>query len=619
MHRIRKIIWLFGLPCLFVLVSWRAVSCPYTKVEESFTIQAVHDILIFGVSPDALAQYDHQVFPGAVPRSFIGPLLLATVSYPFILISQTLGAVNTSADAQIAVRICLGTINVMAVAFFAQQCFVTTATAKKQAGSITRGSNVVLAGLFLLITAAQFHFAYWASRTIPNSLALPFVITAMTLVCRSIGNVSKGSQSILGDVRAAIWLLTFSTIVLRLEIVATLIPVGLYLLSTGKINFWNAFKTGAISGTMSVMLTAVVDTYFWQDLAHSRANDILGAFVTGLHNLATGQKPFLLWPELHALLFNVIEGKSSEWGVSPWHAYATSLVPKLLAFTSPLILFGVAAIVRGERSVVEARARFLLLTAVTHIAILSMLGHKEWRFVFYILPALNVVAAIGAGALLRSWLAKTILIALILLQVLLSLFTGYLSSINYPGGEAIKLLHEQLGSASGSQGRVHIDVLPAMTGVTLFQSLHLERTRSQGLVDRFAGLLPTTCEKDDCWIYDKTEDLPTSGPEAAQAWSSFTHILTDAPYCHVLRSRERGEALADSRQLFEPITEPIKSFSGLRRKNFSQIKGDYIGLAKTIMQLPNDCDLNHLMRLVLPVVIVEEPAVWLCRRKDHIA
>lgn len=30
----------------------------------------------------------------------------------------------------------------------------------------------------------------------------------------------------------------------------------------------------------------------------------------------------LLWPELEAILFNVVEGKSAEWGVSGWETSA---------------------------------------------------------------------------------------------------------------------------------------------------------------------------------------------------------------------------------------------------------------------------------------------------------
>ena len=61
---------------------------PYTKVEESFNIQATHDILVTGVpfanSTQVLkTSYDHVSFPGSVPRTFVGALALAGLSGPF--------------------------------------------------------------------------------------------------------------------------------------------------------------------------------------------------------------------------------------------------------------------------------------------------------------------------------------------------------------------------------------------------------------------------------------------------------------------------------------------------------------------------------------------------------
>jgi alpha-1,6-mannosyltransferase len=72
----------------FVLI--HLIVSPYTKVEESFNIQAIHDILIHGIpSKNAdqffTANYDHVSFPGSVPRTFVGALLLSGLSRPWVV------------------------------------------------------------------------------------------------------------------------------------------------------------------------------------------------------------------------------------------------------------------------------------------------------------------------------------------------------------------------------------------------------------------------------------------------------------------------------------------------------------------------------------------------------
>lgn len=46
------------------------------QVEESFNTQATHDLLFLSPTTE-LGEFDHLAFPGVVPRTFWGPLLLA--------------------------------------------------------------------------------------------------------------------------------------------------------------------------------------------------------------------------------------------------------------------------------------------------------------------------------------------------------------------------------------------------------------------------------------------------------------------------------------------------------------------------------------------------------------
>jgi alpha-1,6-mannosyltransferase len=82
-------LWHVGSLVILTLVFVHLYISPYTKVEESFNIQATHDILKYGVPTHNVdlrlkAQYDHMTFAGAVPRTFIGPLILAAVAKPFV-------------------------------------------------------------------------------------------------------------------------------------------------------------------------------------------------------------------------------------------------------------------------------------------------------------------------------------------------------------------------------------------------------------------------------------------------------------------------------------------------------------------------------------------------------
>ena len=76
--------------------------------------------------------------------------------------------------------------------------------------------------------------------------------------------------------------------------------------------------------------------------------------------------------------------------ISPFHTYFVAHIPKLLLSSTFLVILGF---------LVDSRLNALVSQALSFVICLSFLGHKEWRFIIYVVPWLNVVAARGARAL----------------------------------------------------------------------------------------------------------------------------------------------------------------------------------------------------------------------------
>lgn len=74
---------------------------------------------------------------------------------------------------------------------------------------------------------------------------------------------------------------------------------------------------------------------------------------------------------------------------SPAYAYFALTLPKLLLLALPFALFSLF---------VDRRARRIGVPALVYIAVMSGIRHKEWRFISYVLPVLNVCAASGVQA-----------------------------------------------------------------------------------------------------------------------------------------------------------------------------------------------------------------------------
>ncbi|KAF2221974.1 Alg9-like mannosyltransferase family-domain-containing protein [Elsinoe ampelina] len=528
-------------------------AAPYTKVEESFNIQAIHDILTFGIpnplDSDAVdyikTNYDHASFPGSVPRTFVGASVLAGLARPFV------GLLRSPEQVQLLVRGILGLINAAALVRF------------RVAVDVAYGRT---AGRFYLaFVACQFQLLFYASRTLPNYLALPLTIEASRALLLSLSTSPKLRPSSRRR-RLCLYLLTVSGIIFRSEVALLLATTAGTLGLFSGLKIRSELIPAVFAGALIALPTTLgLDTFLWRPrIALSLTYD------TGS---STFQIPVPTWPELQAFLYNTIQGHSSEWGTSPFHYYFTSALPKLLLNPIHLLLIPLSLTIPALRRT----SLTSLLPSLLFITLFSLLPHKEPRFIIYTLPLLLASSSSSASYLFTRrhksplYLLSTSLILLSLpLSLLLSTTTLYISTLNYPGAHALSLLHEMASPASLSFSsavpahihpptshpreppvslspseaahaltaaaaarhaasalrakghvRIHLDNLALQTGVTRFQEAH-RRSRAPP-----PGVVIVERSDRGNWVYDKTEDVARLN--APDFWLDVDFVVCERP------------------------------------------------------------------------------------------
>ena len=221
------------------------------------------------------------------------------------------------------------------------------------------------------------------------------------------------------------------------------------------------------------------------------------------------------------LLFNnPVEDRSAAWGTSPHHWYLSSALPRALGFALPLSCVG---------AILESECRTWFFSAATSIALLSCIPHKELRFVFPALPLLNLCAAVACERFWRSRVLRLGVLGVVAATAAATLIIfAPASRNNYPGGVALRLLHDDWGYAHGKPAVVHLDDLTCTSGASRFGE---ELVHAGWTYDKRDGLLDF--DEFDFRIAElPVEDAAFDVVATVEAFSGLKIDLRNFPFLH---------------------------------------------------------------------------------------
>jgi len=416
---------------VFALAMLHVYMCPFTKVEESFNMQAMHDfefILNFDLSG-----FDHFDFPGVVPRTFIGASVVSILSWPLI---KLLPSADVGMSALYISRIILA--------------FIICCSLSILQRSLTRNFGTRTGTWFSVACCSQFHLLFYMGRPLPNTYALGLCSLAL-------------AKWIDKQWAPAIFYLVFCTVVFRCDTLILTGIVSLMMMVQRETTLVSMIINGFSSGLCSLFFTLAFDSVCWRKL---------------------------VWPEGMVLFFNTIMNKSSEWGTMPYHWYFTRALPKSLLATFPLALLSIFK--PFEASIDVRTMYYFVLPSILYVAVYSILPHKEVRFLFQVFPFLTCAAACTIDKLERyyDWgnvdsskgkrrskfqkafarLTHVCIWGAMLGSFLISSVFLLISSHNYPGGYALQELqsYHLKKNTSSSVVHAHYCTYAAMSGITRF-------------------------------------------------------------------------------------------------------------------------------------------------------
>ena len=234
-------------------------------------------------------------------------------------------------------------------AFMLPRLVVATASLSIVVSAWTFGARVsrthaIVAGF---VTAIWFELVYFAPHTLGEPLATAMLLPAALLLTRA--EPSRRNLATAGALLALTVLFRFQ----YAPAVATLVIATCW-------RHWGKIAPIIIGGVAMLMVSAAADA-------------------------AHGAVPFA-WLVINVQQ-NLLHDRASDFGVTPAVAYVVNFWTMRSIAIVPLVF----AIARGWR-----HAPALMWVAIVNIAFHSLIGHKEYRFIFLSVTLLVIIAALGS-------------------------------------------------------------------------------------------------------------------------------------------------------------------------------------------------------------------------------
>ncbi|KAL4795139.1 Alg9-like mannosyltransferase family-domain-containing protein [Aspergillus venezuelensis] len=304
-------------------------------------------------------EWEHQL------RSSLHPLIFAAVYFVADVVARTLALTPASrADLLIAAP------GVTQAVVAAVGDYYTWKLAR-----YTYGNRIYEHWVTLALTVVSPWQWFCSTRTLSNCLETTITVVALYLwpwdwssISRPLFIRTNTLQASLPNLRKCLLLAAFACVLRPTNVIIWIVLAAAALHKSNWTERQVLAREAIFCGLSILGLSAVVDRFFYG---------------------------FWTFPALRFLYFNVFQSLAVFYGRNDWSYYASQGYPLLLTTALPFALVG---LYRNLRCPAAANEKASILVQLSHVslimpAILSVITHKEVRFIYPLLPALHILSA----------------------------------------------------------------------------------------------------------------------------------------------------------------------------------------------------------------------------------